>query len=245
VGDRLAGKRILITGGARGIGRAIATACASDGAIVGIGWFGSRERAEELARSLPRASAVALDVTDPESVSRAVNAFAGGAGLDALVANAGIHVAGLLATAEPAALRRLVDTNVLGPLACATAALPIMLRQKRGVLLFVGSVAASRPARGQAAYAATKASVEALTRAIAVEYGRKGIRAVCIRPGAVETEMLEGTLAMAGDEVVSRIPARRVAKPEEIASVATMLLSDDAGYVNGAIVDVDGGYAAS
>src|SRR5204862_5391917 len=138
-----------------------------------------------------------------------------------------------------------VLANVLGPLACARAVLPSMLAQKKGVILFIGSVAASRPVRGQAAYATTKSSVEALTRAIAVEYGRKGIRALCLRPGAVATDMLEATRTMAEDEIVSRIPVRRIAEPLEIAKVATMLLSLDAAYVNGAVVDVDGGYAVA
>jgi 3-oxoacyl-[acyl-carrier protein] reductase len=239
--QRLAGKAIFVTGATRGIGRAIALACANEGATVGLGFRATRP--DVLG---PTVIPLEMDVTDAASVKTALSRFAEQAGgLDAVVCNAGIHVAGLLATADPAQLRRLVDTNVLGPLHCSSAALPLMLPRKRGLLLFVGSVAASRPARGQAAYAATKGSVEALTRAIAVEYGRKGIRAICIRPGAVETDMLEATLAIAGDEVVGRIPARRIAKPEEIASVAAMLLSDDAAYMNGAIVDVDGGYVSA
>ena len=253
---RLDGKRILVTGAARGIGRAIALACAREGAIVGVGHRRSREDASELARAIeaefPRrerdraARLVPIDVADPESVERAVRGFAEATGgLDSLVANAGVHVAGLLATAKDEDLARLVETNVLGPLLCARAALSIMLGAHAGTLLFVGSVAASRPARGQAAYAATKASVEALARAICVEYARKGIRAICLRPGAVETDMLASTVAMAGEEVTSRIPARRVAKPEEIAAIAVSLLADDAAYVNGAVVDVDGGYGAA
>jgi 3-oxoacyl-[acyl-carrier protein] reductase len=234
---KLAGKRILVTGASRGIGRAIATACAAEGAFVGIGFHRSRERAEELAT--PSSTLVEIDVSNPESVQRAIDSFAP---LDALVANAGVHVSGLLATANDADLRRLVETNVLGPLTCARAALPHMLAKRGGTLLFVGSVAASRPARGQAAYAATKGSVEALARAICVEYARKGIRAVCLRPGAVDTDMLASTVAMAEAEVTARIPSRRVAKPEEIARLAVALLSDDASYVNGAVIDADGGY---
>lgn len=245
--ERLAGRRVLVTGASRGIGRAIALACAREGAVVGVGFRQSRGGAEEVAAAAgARASVVELDVTDAASVDRAVAAFAEAAGgLDALVANAGVAASGLLATADPAALRRVVDANVFGPLACARAALPIMLAQRRGVLLFVGSVAASRPARGQAAYACTKASVEALARAIAVEYGRKGIRAVCIRPGAVDTAMLEAARSMADDEILARIPMRRLGAADEIARVATVLLGDDASYVSGAVVDVDGGYGAA
>lgn len=245
VARRLDRKRVFVTGASRGIGRAIAEACAAEGAVVGVGFHRSAEKAEELARSLPSARAIALDVADPASVERAIGSFADEAGgLDAVVVNAAVHVAGLLATAETDALRRVVDTNVLGPLACARAALPRMLAQKRGLLLFVGSIASARPARGQAAYAATKASVEALARAIAVEYARKGIRALCMRPGAVATDMLAATTAMAEEEVLARILLRRVAEPAEIGRFAAFLLSDDAAYANGAVIDVDGGMGA-
>lgn len=244
----MSGRRILVTGASRGIGRAVALACAEQGATIGLGFRTSRAQAEETARLVEQRGARAIlvdaDIGDPAAVERAFASFASEAGgLDALVANAATHVAGLLATTDPAALERIVRVNTLGPLACARAAIAAMLPQRAGVLLFVGSVAASRPARGQAAYAATKASVEALTRAIAVEYGRKGIRAVCLRPGAVATDMLETTRAMAEEEVVLRIPARRIATPDEIARVAALLISADASYVNGAVIDVDGGYA--
>jgi NAD(P)-dependent dehydrogenase (short-subunit alcohol dehydrogenase family) len=240
--------RVLVTGASRGIGRAIALALAREGATVGIGFLRSRDRAEEVAARVTAAGGrpllVEADVGDAVAVERSFASFAAEAGgLDAVVVNAATHVAGPLATADPAALDGIVRTNVLGPLACARAALPIMLGQRNGVLLFVGSVAASRPARGQAAYAATKASVEGLTRAIAVEYARKGIRAVCVRPGAVSTEMLEATRAMAEDEIVARIPARRIAEAEEIANITVLLLSREAAYVNGAVIDVDGGMA--
>lgn len=245
-------KRILVTGASRGIGRAIAIECARrfSGAIVGVGFHASRQAAEDTARAVGDLNAQAIlvpaDVADGAAVERAFGAYADEAGgLDALVVNAGTHVAGLLATTELDALERLVRVNTLGPLACARAALPRMLAQRRGLILFVGSIAAARPARGQAAYAATKGSVEALTRAVAVEYGKKGIRAICIRPGAVMTDMLEATIAMAGEDVTSRIPIRRVADPVEVGRFASLLLSDDAAYASGAIIDFDGGYGAS
>jgi 3-oxoacyl-[acyl-carrier protein] reductase len=244
--------KLLVTGASRGIGRAIALECAKRhaGATIGIGFHASRHAAEETAHLVAEAGGKPVlcgaDMADGEAVEQAFASFAREAhGLDAVVVNAATHSAGLLATADLSALERLVRVNTFGPLVCARAALGPMLAQKRGLLLFLGTIASSRPARGQAAYAATKASVEALTRAIAVEYGRKGIRAICLRPGAVMTDMLEATMSMAEGEIVSRIPVRRVADPAEIARFALLLLGDDAAYASGAIIDFDGGYGAS
>jgi 3-oxoacyl-[acyl-carrier protein] reductase len=246
---RLEGRAVFITGASRGIGRAIALASAREGAVVGVGFCASADGAEVTVREIRelggRAESFQLDVSVPAEIDRAVTSFVEMAGrLDALVANAGALRTGLLATAELGELERMIGVNVLGPVASARVALPIMLRDRRGVLLFIGSSASSRPVRGQAAYAASKASVEALARALAVEYGRKGIRAICLRPGAVDTEMLAATRTLAEEEMLSRIPMRRVAAADEVARVAVMLLGDDAAYVNGAVIDVDGGYGA-
>lgn len=244
--------KVLVTGASRGIGRAIAVACAAryPGATIGIGFRVSREAADETARLVRAAGGSPIyvpgNVADGAVVEQAFAAFAKEAGgLDAVVVNAGTHVAGLLATTELDALERVVHVNTLGPLYSARAALPIMLAQKRGLFLFIGSIASARPGRGQAAYAASKASVEALARAIAVEYGRKGVRAICLRPGAVGTDMIEGSLTMAREEIEQRIPLRRIAEAAEIGRFAACLLGGDASYVDGAVIDVDGGYAAS
>jgi 3-oxoacyl-[acyl-carrier protein] reductase len=103
-------------------------------------------------------------------------------------------------------------------------------------------VAAERPARGQSVYAATKGGVEALTRALAVEYGRKGIRVHAIRPGPIESSMLEATRALAEEEILSRVALRRMGKPEDVADLAVFLLSDRASFITGSIHAVDGGY---
>src|SRR5207244_2415660 len=106
--------------------------------------------------------------------------------------------------------------------------LPFFMEQRRGVILNVSSVAAVRPARGQSVYGATKGGLESLTRALAVEYGRKGIRVHAIRPGPIDTPMLEATLSLAEEEILSRIPLRRIGKPDEVAELALFLLSDRA-----------------
>lgn len=240
-------RRIVVTGAAGGIGRAIALACAREGAVIGIGHRRSVEAAGALRGEIEalggRAHLLSMDVTDPLEVTAAATTFANLEGrIDAWVSCAGVCHPGLLATEDDGRIHEQIDVNLLGPIFAARAALPHMLRQRGGVLLFIGSVAASRPARGQAVYAATKGAVESLTRALAVEYAKKGVRALCLVPGAVDTAMLRGTLALAEDEVKSRIPLQRVATAGEVAETAVFLLSDRASYMTGSTVAVDGGY---
>jgi 3-oxoacyl-[acyl-carrier protein] reductase len=240
-------RRVVVTGAGTGLGRAIALACAREGAAVGIGHHRSTEAAAAVRAEIEalgrRAHLLPFDVTDAAAVNAAAASFASLEGrIDAWVSCAGVCLPGLLATEDDARIRAQVEVNVLGPLFAARAALPFMMKQRGGVLLQIGSVAAGRPARGQAVYAATKGAVESLTRALAVEYAKKGIRALCLVPGAVDTGMLRGTMALAEDEVTSRIPLRRVASAEEVAETAVLLLSDRAKYMTGASVAVDGGY---
>jgi 3-oxoacyl-[acyl-carrier protein] reductase len=245
----LSGKRVVVAGGSRGLGRAIALTCAREGADLGVTFRSRKEDAEAVARAIAerfgrRSFAVAMDVTDGASVDSAVAELDERlGGIDGWVASAGETATGLLVAADPAALRRQLEVNLLGPMLCARAVIERMMRRRTGVLLFVSSVAAARPARGQAAYAAAKAGVEGLTRALAVEYAKKNVRVLCLRPGAIDTEMLASTRAIADEEVLARIPLRRVATPDEIAEHAAFALSDRAAYATGSVVTVDGGYA--
>jgi NAD(P)-dependent dehydrogenase (short-subunit alcohol dehydrogenase family) len=243
----LADRRIVVTGASGGIGRAIALACAREGAALGLGHLRGAESARALQAEIEalgrKAQLLPFDVTDSKAVVAAAEAFATEqGGIDAWVSSAGVCHPGLLLTEQDDRIRAQIDVNLLGPVFAARAALPFMIRQRGGVLLHIGSVAAVRPARGQAVYAATKGAIESLTKALAVEYARKGVRALCLVPGAVETGMLQGTMALAAEEVTARIPLRRVATPAEIAETAVFLLSDKARYMTGASVAVDGGY---
>jgi 3-oxoacyl-[acyl-carrier protein] reductase len=240
----LEGKSIIVTGAGRGIGYAIATACIRAGAVVGMHYRDSGKEVFAFAEREPdRCVPLQFDVRDGEGIQSALTAFRERAGrLDGLVNNAGVNRPDLLMTATPERIREQLDVNLLGPILCVQAALGVFLEQRSGVILNISSVAAIRPARGQAVYAASKGGLESLTRALAVEYARKGIRVHGIRPGPVDTRMMESTAALAEAEVISRIPLGRLGRPEEIADLAVFLLSDRATFVTGSIHTIDGGY---
>ena len=241
----LEGKKIIVTGASRGIGYAIAIACAEAGAVVGLNSRTSPKAVAILCEREPdRYIALPFDVQDTDGIANAFASFRERTGrLDGLVNNAGVNTPSLLLLANKAAVREQIEVNLLGPIWCTQAALPLMLEQGAGVIVNVSSVAAVRPVQGQAAYAAAKGGVEAFTRAVALEYARKGIRAVGIRPGPVETEMIEGSIALVGEDgVLARIPLRRLGRPKEIADLAVFLLSDRAAFMTGSIHTADGGY---
>ena len=244
----LEGKKIIVTGASRGIGRAIALACAREGAAVGINYRISEEQAQavqdEIARRFQRpALLLPFDVRDSRAVGEGITRFMGKEGrIDGLVNNAAINLPGLLVTLDLQKIQEQIETNLLGPILCARAVLPVMMAQRGGVILQVGSVTAARASPGQAVYAATKGALESLARALAVEYGRKGIRSHCIRPGPVETDMFRNTQTLAGDEILKRIPLHRFGQAEEIADLAVFLLSDRSGFITGAVHTIDGGY---
>jgi 3-oxoacyl-[acyl-carrier protein] reductase len=238
----LEGVRVIVTGASRGLGRAIATACANSGATVGINYYRSDAEARRTADILgPNGILLKFDVQDPAAVAAGVETFVERTGgLDALVNNAAIVRPSLLFSASDEDIDAMIRTNVTGLIACTRAALTPMLRQRRGVILNVSSVAAGRPSKGQAVYAATKGAVEAFTRAVAVEYGRKGLRCECISPGPMDTEMFAGTKALAGEDVLEGTPWTRFVTVEEVAALAVRLLSGPAGAVNGSVNTIDG-----
>ncbi|MBI4345396.1 MAG: SDR family oxidoreductase [Elusimicrobia bacterium] len=240
---RLKDRVVVVTGAARGIGRAIASACLREGALVGVNYRSSAEAARELCKSSDRLFPLPFDVSDPEAVTAAVAKVLEARGaIDGWVNNAAVNLPDLLVSAETPKMRAQVETNLLGPLYCCRAVLPAMLERRRGVIVNVGSVSAARPTRGQAVYAATKGGLESLTRALAAEYGRKGVRAHCVRPGPIDTDMLEAAKALAGEEILARVPLKRLGRPEDVAELVVYLLSDEAAFSTGGVHTIDGGY---
>jgi 2-hydroxycyclohexanecarboxyl-CoA dehydrogenase len=239
---RLEGRTALVTGGASGIGAAIARRLAAEGARVTIGDVNA-EGAGEVAAEID-GEAIALDVTDPGLVSSAI----GGMGtLDVLVNNAGVDDFGFFTDMTPERWRRLIAVNLEGVFACTHAALPPMQRAGYGRIVNIASEAGRVGSKGSAVYSAAKGGVIAFTKTIARENGRYGVTCNAIAPGPIETPLLMGALELGeiGERVVETMKRstqlRRLGQPEEVAAAVAFFASEDASYVTGETLGVSGG----
>lgn len=243
----LAGKVAVVTGGSRGIGRAVVQQLAGDGANVTFFYRENGEAAEEVvAAALEAGQAVAaerVDVTDPtaceEAVERVVERHER---IDVLVNNAGIIRDNLLGLLEPEDVKSVLDTNVVGVFNVLRAVVPHMISKRAGKIINLSSVSADKGGRGQTNYAASKGAINALTRALAAELAKRRITVNAVAPGVIETDMSEAVRDLAGDEVKSRILLRRFGQPDEVAHAVWFLASRFADYITGEVLHVDGGF---
>lgn len=244
---RLTSKTAIVTGAGQGIGKAIAVRLFAEGASVAI-LDVNAESGQATARALNakaggRALFVPCDVTLRNDVKRAVGAVLDAMGrIDILVNNAGIGRSAPFLELTDEAWTAVLGVNLTGSFMIAQEVCRHMAKAGGGSVVNMGSAAAHMAHSGQSVYGVSKAGLEALTRAMAFELAPAGIRVNAISPGTIETEFLRGMLtAAARTERERRIPAGRLGTPEEVASVVAFLASDDARYVNGAIVPIDGG----
>jgi len=243
----LAGKTVVVSGGSRGIGRAIVELMASEGADVTFYYKGSAQAADavaDAAREAGRAvTAEQLDVRDSAACAAAIERVIERRGrVDVLVNNAGIIRDNPLAAFEDADVDDVLATNVTGTFNLTRAVVPHMVSKRSGRIVNLSSVSAEKGGRGQTNYAASKGAINAFTKALAVELAPRRITVNAVAPGVIETEMSQDVRDMAGDEVKARILLKRYGTPEEIAYAVWFLASDYAGYVTGQVLGVDGGF---
>jgi len=243
----LAGKTVLVTGGGRGIGRAIVELFARDGADVAFFYRGNAAAAAEVVEQARAAGlkvkAEQVDVTDAKAVGAAVERLAGEWGrIDVLVNNAGVIRDNLLGLLEDEDIRVVLETNVGGVFNVTRAVVPHMIARRAGKIVNLSSVSGEKGGRGQTNYAASKGAINAFTRALAVELAPRKITVNCVAPGVIETEMSQAVRDMAGDEVKGRILLRRFGQPQDVAHAVWFLASRFADYVTGEVLHVDGGF---
>ncbi len=243
---RLEGKTAIVTGGSRGIGRACVSRLAAEGATVAFLYNSAKEAADALAAELcaqgRRVRALQADVRDAKRAQEIVDSLVSEwQRIDILVNSAGITKDGLTGSMTDDQWRDVIDTNLAGTFHYCRAVSQPMLMARSGSIVNVSSTAAEFASRGQVNYAASKGGINGLTRALAKELAARKVRVNAVAPGMIETDMSQVVRGIAGDQIKTMIPLKRIGKPEEIAAVVAFLASDDASYLTGQVLRVDGG----
>lgn len=242
----LAGKIAVVTGGSRGIGRATSIALAKAGARVLVNYRSNEEAAKETLRLIEegggRAELLGFDVADPDSVATAIkDAVARHGGIDILVNNAGISIDQLLLRVSEKDLEMTWATNVNGAVFCAKACIRPMMKKRWGRIINLSSVVGESGNAGQAVYSASKAALLGLTRSLAREYASRGITVNAVAPGFIETDMTADLPDTAQQGIVDQTPLGRIGRPEEVAAAVVFLASEEASYITGQVIRVNGG----
>ncbi len=243
---RLDGKIALVTGGSRGIGRACCEALAEQGATVLVNYVkgeaAARECADAIAAKGGTAEIVSFDVAETAPTEQAVDTLIKKHGrIDILVANAGIAIDGLLLRLNDEQLDKLFDINVRGALTCARATVRSMMRSKGGRIIFLSSVVGEMGNAGQTGYAMTKAALIGAAKSIAREFASRNITVNAIAPGFIETDMTAGMSPASKEQMLKVVPLNRTGFPREIGAACAYLASDEAAYVTGQVLRVNGG----
>ena len=238
----------LVTGGSRGIGRAVALRLAADGHAVAVNYAANVAAADKVVEAITAnggtAMAVQADVGDTDAVSAMFKDVEERLGrVEVLVNNAGITRDGLLLRMGPDAWDQVIETNLRSVYLCSRAAMRGMLRSRWGRIISVSSISGISGNPGQANYAASKAGIIGFSKSIAREIGSRNITVNVVAPGFIETDMTEELGTEIAEEVASRVAVGRLGRPEEIAAAVGYLASDDAAYVTGQTLVVDGGLA--
>lgn len=244
---RLKEKVALVTGASRGLGKAIATHLAQEGARVVVNYAKNAEKAEKVVAAIQSSGGTALavqaDVSCLEEVEKMVdNIYERFGRIDVLVNNAGVNRDELIISMEKEDWDAVINTNLGGLFHCTKAVAKYMMLQKSGRIINISSVAGERGGRGQSNYAASKGGVNAFTRSVAMELAPKKITVNAVAPGVVETEMSSTVVRRAKDHIINSVALKRLGQPEEIARVVTFLASDDSSYITGEVIRVDGGF---
>lgn len=240
----LAGQTAIVTGGTRGIGRAIVEAFAEAGAKVAFTYAQSEKSAHELVEFLNKNSmtAMAAKVNGSEEFAEFVQTVEAELGpVSILVNNAGVIRDQLLMSMADSDWEDVINTNLTGTFHALRAVASLMVRRRKGSIINVSSIAASRPGKGHSNYAASKGGIESLTKALAVELAPRNVRVNCVAPGMIETDMSKNVRDLAGDEIINRIPLKRFGTTRDITNAVMFLAGEQSSYVTGNVLHVDGG----
>lgn len=242
----LTGKVALVTGGSRGIGRAAALALGKQGAHVVVNYVSNEAAAREVAEQIQsaggKAEIVQFDVGSSEASEKAIAEVAKRLGrLDVLVCSAGISIDALLLRLKDDDFEKILSINVKGAVACSRAATKVMMRARTGRVIFLSSVVGEMGSAGQTAYAASKSALLGVTKSLARELASRSITVNAITPGFIDTDMTQVLTDEQKATINQAIPLGRIGKPDEIAAAVVYLASDEAAYITGQALRVNGG----
>jgi 3-oxoacyl-[acyl-carrier protein] reductase len=242
----LSNKNAIITGGSRGIGRAIAMEFAARGASIALIYGGNKEAAQETVAALKALGAEAVayqcDVSSFEDTKKTVQKILDDfSHIDILVNNAGVTKDGLLLTMDEDRFSSVLDTNLKGSFHMIKHLYSHMMRQRKGRIINIASVSGLMGNPGQANYASAKAGVIGLTKTVAKELAGRNVTCNAIAPGFIETDMTDGLSDKVKESALGLIPLKRMGQPEEVAKLAAFLASDESSYITGEVIKIDGG----